>query len=413
MLRIFTALCVAFAALCAGQAAAQGYDLGERQAGQTYPVSLSAHNADCPEALDFRFVFEPGSWLRPRGEAIVRGVPTGATRPLPVIVDLSQSAPGDLTTRVDVVCDNCQASARCTIDRQSLTISVTAVSATPAPTQPPTATRPPGPRPAPPASAAPPQPAPPLTQPSATTAAPAPGPSTTSGAANGADTATAACERQLNTAYAAAVIAILAALGCGFWAMSARNAARFASDGKTTAPDGRLRTFLQERAEELQELSVNCRQDLLRLANAQIGALRALSALGLIQHDANAADIEAWSRVASGAGVGLSSAGAAVIGKGEASLSAHIEQTANTHPDARPLFAPLDAMAPVGPRLAWLRERGFARDDTEAQNALNEIANIFANAGAGDVVARLEEAAAECAQADAELAAAIAQAAAG
>jgi hypothetical protein len=170
---------------------------------------------------------------------------------------------------------------------------------------------------------------------------------------------------------------------------------------------------MQERAEELQDFAVNCRQDLMRLMTAQLRAWRALSALGLVQPAQLGADGEAWSRTAAGAGFGLAADGAAiVIGKGETTLRTALERAAAAPPPSTSLFAPLDVRQ-ASERLAWLRANGFADTDDAAQDVLNEIANFFAHGGGSDLVARLEEAAAECRRADAELAAAVASAAAG
>jgi len=140
--------------LIAGAALAQPapQSVGAFPQGSMQSAELVAENASCRQPLDFRFNFQPNSWLRPQGSNEVRGVPMGQQAPLPVVIDLRQLSPGQHVTQVEVECLNCGflIFRNCRFDRQQLTLSVNALPAQPqpppqrpqppAPTQPPTTT---------------------------------------------------------------------------------------------------------------------------------------------------------------------------------------------------------------------------------------------------------------------------------
>lgn len=416
---------IAFVALSSGAAWAQSasYNIGAREIGQAHNLSLTARNDNCPQRLDFRFTFAPSPWLRPQGDTVVRGVPTGQSRPLPVIVDLTQMPAGHHTAEVDVSCENCSVMfiRTCDFNRQHLTISVDATEPARAPgttaLTPAPAARPATVRPATPPQTAPPAAPPPTTSaPAPSSAAPTPQPAPVTAPTTETPAPIACdCAAETGVLRAIAAIAALAALGFAAWAFNASRAAQALSNAaqNTQPPDTRLRAFLQERAQELEEFNVNCRQSLLALLNTQLQAVRALAALGLI--DRATPEAEAWTRVCNAGGFAIAGNGASVVlgrdggGLGHAIAAAHGQQAA-----AQALFAPFGPGGDRAARLAWLRQQGYAANEDAARAVLNEIANYFAHGGSlADITARLQDEVDECRRSDAELAAAVAKAAAG
>ncbi|MGD9979328.1 MAG: hypothetical protein AB7H66_04040 [Hyphomonadaceae bacterium] len=109
--------------------------IGSYAQGSVQTAQLIAENASCTQPLNFRFNFEPNSWLRPQGSNEVLGVQRGQSIPLPVVIDLRQLPPGQHITRVDVECLNCGflIIRNCRFDRQQLTLAVNAEPQQPAP----------------------------------------------------------------------------------------------------------------------------------------------------------------------------------------------------------------------------------------------------------------------------------------
>ena len=95
--------------------------LGVREAGKTYPLALDAANADCNQPLDFRFTSN-AAWLKLPADPVVRGVPTGQSRPLQATIDLTTMSPGRYQATVEVECENCGwfVFKSCKIDKQQI-----------------------------------------------------------------------------------------------------------------------------------------------------------------------------------------------------------------------------------------------------------------------------------------------------
>lgn len=135
---------LALAAL-AGAAVAQDAPqiIGSFPQGSVQASQLIAENESCTQPLNFRFTFEPNSWLRPESVSEVLGVQRGQSVPLPVVIDLRQLPPGQHVARVEVECLNCGFLfiRNCRFDRQQLLLAVNAlpqqqVQAQPQPHQP-------------------------------------------------------------------------------------------------------------------------------------------------------------------------------------------------------------------------------------------------------------------------------------
>lgn len=415
------ALAFVLLALSTGASAQESaqYSLGRRDVGAVHDLSLTARNENCPQNLNFRFDFAPSPWLRPRGDNRVRGVPMGQSRPLPVIVDLTQMQPGQYTAEVDVSCENCEFLfiRNCGFDRQRLTLSVDAVApalatATPVPAEPTAPPRRAAPEPAPTQNTSEPGPPPTVAPPPMTIAA---------------DSAPPLVEESCDCAYqtapwqvAAGVLAALAGVGLLGWGMSAARAGRALADGARAPPDSPrpdIRQFLQDRAEEARELLNNERQNLIDLLQTQLQATRALAALGMIDRAAITPEAENWTTTARQAGYGVDVAKNAIVAdRSSGDLASVIDAP---HSAQQAGFAPFAASPDAArgdhaQRIAWLQQNGFARSEAEAQAVLTEISSYIAHGHSmGDMNERLQEQADECRRCDAELAMFIAQSAGG
>ncbi len=95
--------------------------LGVREAGKTYPLSLNAQNADCKEPLDFRFTSN-AAWLKLPADPVVRGVAAAQSRALLATIDLTNMSPGHYQATVEVECENCGwfIFQSCKIDKQQI-----------------------------------------------------------------------------------------------------------------------------------------------------------------------------------------------------------------------------------------------------------------------------------------------------
>jgi hypothetical protein len=416
MLGKLCALAVAFCALVGvanAQEASGSHEFGRRMIGGVHRANLSARNASCPQQLDFRFEFAPSPWLRPAGEPRVRNVPTGESRPIPLIIDLTQMPVGRHTADVDIICENCRQFfllTNCRFDRQHLTLAVEAIEAPAEPAPAPTVTAPPRPtRPTPPASTPEPESqAPVLDQTS-------PPPIETATAQPAPEVAAACdCAAQTSALTAAALIAGLAALGFAAWGFSAaRTASALAKSGAEAAqraaesakPDS---AASQPDIEELKELLNGSRDDLTKLLRTQFRAMRALSRLGAADPATLAPQADAWTRICQESGHAVSDAGDAVIaGRGAKSLAAALEGGAA--PSGQELFASFAAASQHRQRLDWLRAEGLADTDADAQAVLTEMSNFAAHGSSmSDMNERLQEALNECRKAETELARALA-----
>ncbi len=133
---IFAACYLLFAAAQAQEVEEPNYtdvDLGEREAGTSYPLALGAENRNCAQPLDFRFSSSE-QWLRMPADPVVRQVPAGQTRQIEATLDLTNVQPGQYEVLVDVDCDNCGffIFKNCKIDKQQLRLLLR-VNAAPAP----------------------------------------------------------------------------------------------------------------------------------------------------------------------------------------------------------------------------------------------------------------------------------------
>ena len=105
-------------------------DLGDREAGQTYPLSLGAQNVDCKKPIDFRFSTET-EWIQLPQDSVVRGVPMGATRSLNALINLKDMTPGEYHGVVELDCENCGVFIfkNCKIDKQQFLFFVNVIPA--------------------------------------------------------------------------------------------------------------------------------------------------------------------------------------------------------------------------------------------------------------------------------------------
>ncbi len=112
-------------------------ELGEREAGKSYPLVLGAQNRNCPQPLDFRFTSKT-LWLKMPADPVARQVPTGQTRDIQATIDLTNAALGRQQGFLDVDCENCGffVFKNCKIDKQQLRLNLNVVAA-PAGGQPP------------------------------------------------------------------------------------------------------------------------------------------------------------------------------------------------------------------------------------------------------------------------------------
>jgi hypothetical protein len=423
---------LALALIASGAALAQSaaqFSLGSREVGAVYPLSLTARNENCPQNLNFRFEFTRSPWLRPRGDNRVRGVPTGQSRPLPVLVDLTQMQPGQHTAEVDVVCENCEflTIRTCGFDRQHLTISVDAVApatatATPIPADP---------APTPPrrVERTPPTTAPQPPDPAPVDAAPAPAPEAAPAPAvveaPPAQIGPACdCSGQVGLWQAlTAGLAALAGVALAGWALTSARAARGMTEATRnlshdSAPRPDPRQFFQDKIEEAQELVNNERQKLITLLQAQLQAARVLSAFNMLDRAATAQEADAWTATARNAGYRLDEQNVAIVaGRGDGALGNIISSASGAK--AQEAFALISASPDVAraehaQRLAWLQQNGFADSPAAAQAVLSEMTSYLAHGHSmSDMNARLQEQADECRRCDADLAMFVAKSAGG
>ncbi len=108
-------------------------DLGEREAGQSYPLVLGAENRNCSQLLDFRFSSKT-PWLRMPADPVARQVSAGQVKRIEAMLDLTDVTPGQHEGFVDVDCENCGffIFKNCKIDKQQLRLLLL-VNAAPAP----------------------------------------------------------------------------------------------------------------------------------------------------------------------------------------------------------------------------------------------------------------------------------------
>jgi hypothetical protein len=376
----------------------QTFSLGRRAAGEMHMHQLTARNTNCSQPLDFRFEFAPSPWLRPRGESVVRGVPAGESRSLSVIVDLTQMAPGTHTAQVDVVCENCRVFlfANCRFDRQHLNLSVEAVAAqAPVPPPQPDVATPPQPArrtesaPRPPVQSAIPSldPTPAASAPVITNQTPAP-----------CDCGGAIVLWQ--AAAGAAGLLALASLGWGMMASASSRAARAAlvemaragGDNARSGGDAESGLALKAMEHRLKHLEVaadRAAAELAALAQAQLQAMRVLSALDQVDPASAGADADRWTSLSAGAGLYVNeAAGRVVPDRGEGRMRVALEAVRGGQRDER------DLMAGGAGRdgLDWLIAHGFAHSDAAATAILHEIASWRTHTGMSDMVARLERA---------------------
>ena len=411
------------------------FSLGERAAGQSHPVSLVARNADCRQPLDLRFEFAPSPWLKPQGATIARGVLPGQDQRIPAIADLSQLGPGHYTATVDVVCMNCGfiLFRNCHVDRKHLIIGVDAVAPQIA-TRLPAPTRTPNRRVATttPTTAPTPTAAPPETTTSIETTTPPSEPQTASTETSVAP-ADAAPSGDL-VAMCGGPLQFWITIGAGAAAVAATafgiSQAQAASRMHLpTSPSSRIRLAskmhealrdsaeanagddaldklfdkakdkaLDKRIDACKERSERLRASLSGLAQSQLQAMRALSALGLAdaRQRGVAAQAAGWNKITDGVKHLLSKADVAP-------MSQAMGQGAGAHQNNQGQFNNLES-GNNGSRMAWLKQHGFARDDAAAQAVLAEMASYQAHGpGMSDMTTRLQRAAEACRRSDAEV----------
>ncbi len=429
VLRAVTLFTLAFAGVALAQSAAANFNIGARTIGETHDYRLTARNDNCPQPLDFRFEFAPSSWLKPRGETVIRAVPAGESRALPVVIDLTQMPPGRHTAEVAVACENCGLPffRTCRFDRQLLTISVDAVAPqVAAPQQP--APRPLEPAAQPPSS----QPAPSATMPAPAAVTPAPqvGAAAPQGTAPLPATADCDCADAALLWQVAAAATGLAALGaivaCFVFATSAAGAAtaaaanragvaakaremlrlgedapRESNDTFDHARDGAQKLLEQQQA-ECEARRDRCRDELAALLGAQLQALHALSAVALL--DAARPDVatqlHGWSKIGEAAKRLSREARTPVTPE----LSALSQDLQSAHGKLQSEQALLTSPDSAG-ALPWLQAQKLATGDDDARAVIDEITSYTAHGGnLSDMSTRLQRSAETCRRAEAELA---------
>lgn len=391
------------------------YNVGVRETGAVHPLTLTARNENCFQRLDFRFEFAPSPWLRPAQDSVVRGVPAGESRPLPALIDLTQTPPGRHVAEVSVTCENCEflMFRTCQFNRQHITIVVDAVAPATAPItsapapettaqRAPTASAP-NHRPSTPADVEQPAPVNQELIPAPSMAAPVETPPPTPCNCANVDLLQA-------LAIAAAAAAILLGAAAAFGFNAARKAQAQLRDTQLKSPAD-WRQFLQDQIENYQHLAALSREALVRLLQAQLQAMRALSAMGASdpRSPGVVSGAAAWSAICRSAGYSIDRSNHIVRDNDVVMLQEALEAAFDSLRNSGfPSFS--DGGGGHAERLAWLQHHGFAADDIAAQAALNEIASYFASGHAmTDMNARLKEQADECRRCDLELAAHIAQ----
>ncbi len=448
----FGALTLAWCVL-AGAALAQdsSHHIGQRTVGSVHPFSLIARNDNCIQPLDFRFEFASSPWLRPQGDSVVRGVPRGESRSLPVAVDLTQMPPGRHVAEVDVTCENCRGFIflNCRFDRQHLVLSVEAVAPAPTATAParpsasPVRQAPrPRPEPAPQSTLAAPEPSSPAPDQTATAPMTAPSVSTQ-------DQPACACDSDLAAWRWAAALAGIAAMAAGLAFASALAQARAAAgaakalleqsaqtrakvaakareylrlgqepstarygspaqgvfDGAADQARELGKKYLEQQVDELEERGERCRDELAALMTAQLQAMRSFSALGLAEYrqPGVAAQAASWEKMAVVAKRLLGEVAKAPDVRA-ATLIQVMESAWGGLKDRQTLFSSFsDGAKEHGNRIRWLREEGFAPSDFEAEAVIREMSGYAAHGyNMSDMNIRLQQKIEECRRCDAE-----------
>ena len=93
-----------------GQAAndAEYYDvdLGDRNVGEQYVITIGASNSNCDQAIDFKFSSK-APWINFPEDSVVRQVQPGQNRTIQIGLDFSNMQPGTYEAIVDIDCENC------------------------------------------------------------------------------------------------------------------------------------------------------------------------------------------------------------------------------------------------------------------------------------------------------------------
>ncbi len=111
-----------------GDAGFVDVDLGERQAGEQYVITMAAGNVSCDQPIDFKFSSkEP--WLQFPEDPVIRQVPPGENRTIQAVLDFSNMQPGDYEVVVDIDCQNCGVLIfkNCQVNRQKVRLRVRVV----------------------------------------------------------------------------------------------------------------------------------------------------------------------------------------------------------------------------------------------------------------------------------------------
>lgn len=101
-------------------------DIGERDAGQIYDLTLVGQNFDCKKPQDFRFDVSSINWLSIPGDNVVRDLAPGQQGSLPAEADFTGMQPGDYEGQLNITCETCQflIFKNCSVDKQSVLLKV-------------------------------------------------------------------------------------------------------------------------------------------------------------------------------------------------------------------------------------------------------------------------------------------------
>ncbi len=94
------------------------WNLGELEAGKTFPTTIAAKNISCKGKHSFEVEIVDTPWLRLDGPSTLEKIRMGKSRDTRAVVDTNGLTPGPYRGRVRVVCVTCPPPPRC---RQSLT----------------------------------------------------------------------------------------------------------------------------------------------------------------------------------------------------------------------------------------------------------------------------------------------------
>ncbi|WP_298471257.1 hypothetical protein [uncultured Erythrobacter sp.] len=102
-------------------------DLGTRQAGEQYELTLTAQNLNCEKPQDFEFQLDNMPWLSADGPLIVRGLGPGQSKSIQATLDFQYTEPGIHYGRVTSRCITCgwYVFAACNEQAQDVVLKIT------------------------------------------------------------------------------------------------------------------------------------------------------------------------------------------------------------------------------------------------------------------------------------------------